>query len=60
MLVSGVQLTDSDIYFNMYILYFIYILHIYFIFFSIIGDCKLLNTVSCAKQLVLVGYLFYI
>ena len=47
--VSGIWQSNSSLY--------IYIF--YFRFFSLIGYNKVLNIVSCARQEVLVGYLFY-
>ena len=51
-LVSGVQQSDSVIHECIYIFFFR--------FFSIIGYYKILRTVPCALQQVLVVYLFYI
>ena len=50
-LVSGVQHSDSVIHIHIFF---------FFRFFSHIGHYRILSSVPCAVQEVLVGYLFYI
>ena len=55
MLVSGGQKNDSVVYVYVYVCK---ICMVFFIFFSVIGNDKILNIVTCAIHQVLVGYLF--
>ena len=54
------QVYSKVIQIYLYISIYLYLYLFFFRFFSIIGYYKILNIVSCAIQLVLVVYLFYI